>query len=140
MAQLCGKARTHAIGYHPLPIKQHRVHRRINYLARAGHQILTRKTFGISKPIRKVTCNQSLYGRFDMGELERTLGLQRQLFDEPLEELSLKLCSTLRTRIGLPEKFEADGNALRNLDGFLADLAGEEVDASELVRAARKRL
>lgn len=73
-------------------------------------------------------------------DFEKILAIERQIIDESLEESSLKLCSKLRLAVGLSEEFEADENALANLDGFLADLAGERVDASDLVKTARRRL
>jgi len=73
-------------------------------------------------------------------DFKKTVKIEKQVLDKPLEEASLKLCSILRASVGLSEKLEADGTALTNLDGFITDLAGEEVDASELVRAARRRL
>ncbi|MEM2972493.1 MAG: hypothetical protein QW270_08785 [Candidatus Bathyarchaeia archaeon] len=68
-----------------------------------------------------------------------SLKIEKQLLNTPLEKSSLELCSKLRISTGLPEEYEAEENALADLDGFLADLAGEETDASEIVRATRKR-
>jgi len=59
---------------------------------------------------------------------------------EELEKRSYELSSMLRIMFGLP-KAKGDPDALSHLDGFLADLTGEEeTDSSELVREARRRL
>jgi len=83
---------------------------------------------------------EEMRAHVSLRDFKRIVEIEKRVFDKPLEESSLKLCSILRASVGLSEKLEADGTALANLDGFIADLASEEVDASELVRAARRRL
>ncbi|MHA1834981.1 MAG: hypothetical protein ACTSV7_13465 [Candidatus Baldrarchaeia archaeon] len=73
-------------------------------------------------------------------EIRAKLKTIQEEINKSLEKSSLELCSKLRVAVGLSPEFDADETALINLDGFLADLANEKVDSSELVRAARKRL
>lgn len=92
--------------------------------------------YDIFEPIRVEVCSREV----PLRDFRRIIEIEKRVLEKSLEESSLKLCSKLRVSMGLSEKFEADGTALTNLNGFMADLAGEEVDASELVKAARRRL
>lgn len=94
------------------------------------------EAYNIFEPIKGEVCSKTV----PLRDFRRIVEIEKRVLDKSLEESSLRLCSKLRVAMGLSEKFEADGTALANLDGFLADLADEEVDASELVKAARRRL
>ena len=76
--------------------------------------------------------------RIDFNEIMKSLYRSFETIETPLEKRSHELSSKLRTMFGLP-KAKGDPNALADLDGFLADLAEEGIDSSELVRKARSR-
>lgn len=90
------------------------------------------------EPLRNVTTSV-MTKRACLQKLDRIIRMERELLDSYLEESSINLSKALRASIELPEKFEADDTALANLDSFLADLADDETDASEIVKAARRR-
>jgi len=137
MAQMCEKVKFDLQMYYTFPFRAYE--RKHEHIIGLPSKAFTYELIGeqnIFEPIRGEVCTKEAPFR----ELNRIVAIERRFLDKPLEESSLKLCSKLRFSMGLSEQFEADGTALANLDGFMADLAGEGVDASELVKAARRRL
>lgn len=133
MAQLCEKRKFDFRAQYPSGY--HENHRRIGSLI--GVRLYEPVEECNIRPIRAKSCD---YLRVSFEDLKEIVKIEKQLLEMSLEESSLELCSKLRASVGLPSKFEADETALANLDRFLADLADREIDSSELVRAARRRL
>jgi len=131
--ELCEKAgRFATIPRYEFPYQFYKIHGKIGPPLKPAYKLF--KPYDPFKPIE--VCSEKV----PLEDLKRIFEADRQILERLLEESSLKLCSKLRVAVGLSEEFEADETALANLDGFLADLAGERVDASELVEAARRRL
>lgn len=139
MALVCEKKKFDVKMYHTLPDRASEIHRGIGLPSKVPTFESTKAWHSFDPIIVEVgvkgTCPP-----ISLRDFKKIVKIEKQVFDKPLEKASLELCSILRASVGLSEKLEADGTALTNLDGFIADLAGEEVDASELVRAARRRL
>ncbi len=133
MAQLCEKRKFDFRAQYPSGY--HENHRRIS--SPIGVRLYESVEECNIEPIRTKSCD---YLRVSFKDLKEIVEIEKQLLEMSLEKSNLELCSKLRASVGLSSKFKADETALANLDGFLADLADEEVDSSELVRATRRRL
>ena len=137
MAQTCGEVKCGVKMHYTFPLRAYKImraHKKIVFPSKAFTKPI--EAYDIFEPIKGEICSKET----PLRDFKRILEIEKRVLDKSLKESSLKLCSKLRVAIGLTDEFEADQTALANLDGFLADLAGEEVDASELVRAARRRL
>lgn len=143
MAQMCEECKLGIKMRYILPPRAYesaRAHKRVAFPSKAHAK--PPKPYDIFEPIKGEECikEEICIKEGSLRAFKRIVEIERKVLDKSLEEASLKLCSRLRVAIGLSDEFEADETALANLDGFLADLADEEVDVSELVRAARRRL
>jgi len=137
MAQICEKGKLGVKTPYTLPFGAHeiaRARRETVFPSKALTKPI--EAYGIFEPIKVDVCSKEV----PLRDFRSIIEIEKQVLDKPLEESSLKLCSKLRVAMGLSKEFEADGTALANLNGFMADLAGEEVDSTELVKAARRRL
>lgn len=142
MAQICERRKTDVRTCYPLPSWGYRtgVQKRISLPSRKSHYEPIESVHDIFEPIMVGIHGKTERPRLCIRDFKEILEIEKQLLETSLEKSSIELCSKLRSSIGLSKEFEADGNALVNLDGFLADLADEEVDSAELVRATRRRL
>lgn len=143
MAQICEKRKIDRESYYHWPIRRHRreaaiIHKGISFPSKISHPKRIEVVHDIFEPIKIGFKKDD--PRVHWRNLKKILEIEKQLLDMSLEESSLELCSKLRASVGLSDEYEADETALADLDSFLADLAGEEVDASEVVRDARRRL
>jgi hypothetical protein len=141
MAQICEERKIdRKLGYH-WPIPSHKelaiTPKEISFPS-ISHDKYLERIHDIFEPIRVGV--EEYDQRAHRRNFKKIIKIEKQLWDTTLRKTSLELCLKLRVSVGLPDEYEADETALAELDSFLADLADEEVDASEIVRTARKRL
>ena len=137
MAQICEEVKLRGKMRYVTPLRVYgtkRAHTRVIFPSKAFTK--PTKPYDFFEPIKAEVC----INEAPLRDFKRIIDTERKVLDKTWRESSLKLCSRLRVNVGLSGEFEADETALANLDGFLADLVSEEVDATELVKAARRRL
>ena len=132
MAQVCESRRFDFEVHYPL--RKYKTYESIILEAKQSELV---GEYGIFKPTGSTSCEDVQLG---LSDLRKRLAIEKWLLDMSLEKANIDLCSKLRASVGLSKEYEGNETAIADLDSFLSDLAGEEVDASEIVRAARRHL